>query len=85
VRATVTAIIAFVIAGSVMPIIIGFLMRSNSWYKLEPIWYIGNPIVLFLETKIWVQCFTLTSTWATIALLLSVPHFVHQFKLFKPV
>jgi hypothetical protein len=83
-RSTVIGIVAFLIVGSILPVIIGFLLRQNLWQELSPLWYIGNPLVLFLEKKIWVECFTFTSIWAIIVFSLSVPWFYRQIRGFKP-
>jgi len=82
-RSTVIGIVAFLIVGSILPVIIGFLLRQNPWYELSPLWYIGNPLVLFLKKKIWVECFTFTSIWAIIVVSLSVPWFYRQICSFK--
>jgi len=85
IRSTIIGVIAFLIIGSILPIIIGFLVRQNPWQELPPLWYIGNPLVLFLEKKIWVECFTFTSVWLTVTFALSIPWFFRQFKNFKTV
>ncbi|HAL44707.1 MAG: hypothetical protein A2Y12_05065 [Planctomycetes bacterium GWF2_42_9] len=84
-RSTIIGIIALLIIGSIVPIVIGFLMRKNLWQELPPLWYIGNPLVLFLKKKIWVECFTFTSVWLIIVLSFSMPWFVKQFRSFRPI
>jgi hypothetical protein len=80
----IIGIISFLLIGSILPIIIGFLIRQNLWQELNPLWYIGNPLVLFLEKKIWVECFTFTSVWVIIALAISLPWIFRQIRGFKP-
>jgi hypothetical protein len=50
----------------------------------SPIWYIGNPLVLFIEDKIWVECFTFTGIWAVVAFGAFLPWFIGQLRVFKP-
>ncbi|MBN1788021.1 MAG: hypothetical protein JW806_06460 [Sedimentisphaerales bacterium] len=82
---TMTGIISFLLVGSILPVIIGFLLRQNIWEELSPLWYIGNPMVLLLEEKIWVECFTFTGIWASVAFSISLPWFFRQLKSFKPI
>jgi hypothetical protein len=83
-RAVITGLLAFLLGGSILPVIIGFLLRQDPWQELPPIWYIGNPLVLFIEDKIWVECFTFTGIWAVVAFGAFLPWFIGQLRVFKP-
>jgi len=83
-RAKIVGLLVLLFAGSVLPVIVGFFLRQNPWQELPPIWYIGNPLVLFFEKKIWVECFTFTGIWAVVAFGVFSPWFISQILAFKP-
>jgi len=85
-RPDMTALVALLllVVGSVIPMVIGFLLRPEPWLKLSPQWYLGNPFVLFWETDIWPESFKFTSIWAVGVFAVTLPWFIRQVRSFKP-
>jgi hypothetical protein len=85
-RANITAIIALLllVAGTVVPMVIGFLLRPGPWRKLSPQWYIANPGILFWEKHMWSECLTFTGIWAAGVFAVTLPWFIRQVRAFKP-
>jgi hypothetical protein len=84
-RGNIPAIIALLllVAGSVIPMMIGFLVRSNPWHEISPKWFLGNPFVVFWDEDILPVCLTFTGIWAIFAFALTIPWLLKQFRDFK--
>jgi len=80
-----TALFAFLLAafGAVTPMIAGFLIHANTWHRISPLWYIGNPFaVLWSDLGVWPECFWFSFAWATIMFFLAIPWIVRRFREF---
>ena len=70
--------------GTVLPLLIGFMLRRNPYVELSPEWYLGNPFVLFWENEMWPVCLAFTGLWGASVVILNLPWFVEKVRSFKP-
>lgn len=84
-RATLPAIIAlFLLVGCcIVPVIVGFFVRTRPWFEISPKWFIGNPLVVLWEEDIWIECFWLSSMWSVCVIIFILPWFISQIRSFK--
>jgi len=84
-RAALAAIIAlFLLAGGcVIPVIIGFFVRTTPWFEISAKWFIGNPLIVLWEEDIWVDCLWLSSIWSVCVFVFMLPWFISQGSSFK--
>jgi hypothetical protein len=85
-RPGICAVIAMFLMtfGTVLPMLIGFMLRRNHYVELPPEWYLGNPFVLFWENDMWPMCLAFTGLWGASVVILNLPWFVEQVRCFKP-
>jgi hypothetical protein len=84
-RAALAAIIAlFLLAGGcVIPVIIGFFVRTTPWFEISAKWFIGNPLIVLWDEDIWVDCLWLSSIWSICIFVVMLPWFISQVRSFK--
>jgi hypothetical protein len=83
--ATAVVALSLLIGGTVIPMVIGFILRPNPWVQLNPRWYIGNPFSVLWYKNMWDEALTFSSLWAMGAVSLALPWFVRKARAFKPL
>jgi hypothetical protein len=85
-KPNIPAVIALLllVTGSVIPMVIGFLLRPEPWHKLSPFWLLGNPFVVFWEKDMLPECLSFTSIWAVGVFAVTIPWLIKQIRAFKP-
>ncbi len=84
-RPALAAIIAlFLLAGGcVIPVIIGFFVRTTPWFEISAKWFIGNPLVVLWEKDVWIDCFWLSGIWSICIFAVMLPWFISHVRSFK--
>lgn len=74
------------IAGTVIPVVVAFFLKKDTWYDTSDIWFICNPFVMFMEhRKLWYEAMLFSGIWCFVVTLVMLPWFVRQFRNFKPL
>ncbi|MBN2021134.1 MAG: hypothetical protein JW749_13025 [Sedimentisphaerales bacterium] len=86
-RADITGLIItlLIVAGTVIPTMVGFMLRTQSWRRLSPMWFIGNPFVVVGWKEMWPACLAFSGIWAVCVIAVTLPWLISQFRSFRPV
>lgn len=77
--------LVLVVLGSIVPMIIGFLLRPNPMHDIDPKWYIGNPFIVFWSDSMRENAVTFTFIWALIIGAVMLPYYIRNALAFKPL
>lgn len=69
--------------GTVIPAVIGFMVKSNPHALVDEVWYTGSPFVLFYDENLIYHCILFSSVITVALSALSLPWFIRQFAKFK--
>jgi hypothetical protein len=85
-------LVIFLLAiGSLIPILISFLLFFNTWrYEEQYQWFLANPVAAILEVvgrslgPHWQDYLIFAASWAGLVTLLNLPWFARQLLAFRP-
>jgi len=82
-----TIMILFILlaAGSLFPFLFAWFFLHHDLDRIPDLWYLGDPLIVFLEPRMLETAVNFTVVWTLVALGLNVPWFASQFKQFKPL
>jgi len=81
---TMEIMLIILMAGEVIPLIIGFLMFTGSWDRLPGHWYIGNPFAVFWDKDGAMGYAQIVCIWAIAVLAITLPWLRRQYLKFRP-
>lgn len=83
----ITVIFAFILLalGSLLPLLFAWFFIHRDIDKVSEMWYLGNPLMVFLEPKMLDTTLGFTSVWALVVLGLNAPWFIRQIRGFTPL
>jgi hypothetical protein len=84
-KANIMIVVGITSAGSLLPIFAGFIFVHNPLYRMDPMWFIGNPFVVFLYGRVIDECLTLTGFLTLLFFIFNVPWVVRGVLSFKPL
>ena len=83
----ITLMILFILLafGSLAPFLFAWFFIYHNVDKIPEYWFLGNPLIVFLETDALEYTLYFTGIWSLAALALNVPWFIAQMRDFKPL
>ena len=82
---TVTIALLLLAAGSLIPFLFAWVVFRYPVDRIPDIWYLGNPLIVFIEKRTLEMTLTFTQIWAAVILGLNGPWFIRQIRNFKPL
>lgn len=82
-----TIMILFILlaAGSLFPFLFAWFFLHHDLDRIPDLWYLGDPLIVFLEPRMLETARNLTIVWALVALALNIPWFAAQMRRFRPL
>jgi len=72
------------VLGSSIPVLIGFMLRTDPMQDISPMWLLGNPFVLFYEWGVREAVFIFWGCCAVLIAIIHLPWLIAKFREFKP-
>ena len=82
---TVTIAMILLAVGSLGPFLFAWIFIHHDVDRIPDVWYLGNPLIVFIEKKTLGITLTFTMIWALVAFVLNIPWFIAQIRAFKPL
>jgi hypothetical protein len=82
-----TIMILFILlaAGSLFPFLFAWFFLHHDMDRIPDMWYLGNPLIVFLEPRMLGTALHFTIVWGLAAIALNIPWLAAQVRAFKPL
>jgi hypothetical protein len=82
---TITIAMILLAVGSLGPFLFAWIFIHHDVDRIPEVWYLGNPLIVFIEKKTLGITLTFTILWALAVFVLNIPWFISQIRGFKPL